>query len=260
MNPNQIPIINYHKIEAQMDVGVTTRHPQRFARDMRLLKDMGYQTFTFHDILSGQETESGKKPLMITFDDGYESVYTRAFPVMKELGFRGVVYVPGAYIGKENTWDVQFGGKRYRHLNRGQLLELQRAGFEIGAHGVHHRALTVLGAEDLRNELNGSKNMLEEALGILVVSFCYPFGQFNKTVAAQVRAAGYRFALASMYWGNGEATSYALKRMNIYRFDSEKTFRKKILPKPPSWLVLRDWVIQRGALATVWYQKLADRS
>ncbi len=255
MNIRQIPIINYHKIETEMDVGITTRHPLRFADDMRLLKNMGFQTVTFRQVLNDDETTKIKKPIIITFDDGYASVYSQAFPLMQEIGFYGVVYIPTAYIGAANDWDVQFGGKTYRHLNKNELRKLHDAGFEIGSHGIHHRAFTALSPAALSEELSVSKKQLEDLLSAPLMSLCYPFGQFNAKVIRQAREAGYHYGLASLYLRNHKHRHLALKRMNIYRFDSESMFKKKILAQPPTGLVLRDWFIQRGALATVLYQK-----
>ncbi|HID38751.1 MAG TPA: polysaccharide deacetylase family protein [Calditrichaeota bacterium] len=261
MNTLNIPIINYHKIEAEWDIGITTRTPDRFAADMFLLKEMGFQTVTFNDLAHGHSPAHISKPLIITFDDGYESVYTRALPVMRGFGFRGVVYVPTAFIGKENSWDVQFGGKAYRHLDTGQLKDIQAAGFEIGSHGIRHVAFTALSDDTLQKELLESKKYLEDLLGKPVVSICYPFGQFNEAVQSGVKKAGYHYALASLYFfGSDKSATFGLKRMNVYRFDSDTVLKKKTLIKPPGGLLLRDWLIQRGALATVLYQRVTNNN
>ena len=255
VNIHQIPIINYHKISIRNDVGITTRHPADFKRDMQLLRQEGYQTVTFADLLSGDPLP--EKPVIVTFDDGYRCVYQQALPVMQKLGQKGVVFIPTAYIGKENGWDVRIAGKTFAHCDERQLIELQQAGFEIGSHGRTHRALDLLSQEEMERELNQSKQELKILLGKEPVSICYPFGRFDLTIISAAKDAGYRFGAASLYFKmnlNG-LSHFALRRFNIYRFESSERLRAKLRMNFNSWRGYRDWLIQQGAKATVFYQK-----
>jgi len=253
MDFQNIPIINYHKVELKSDIGITTRRPQDFINDIHSLTDLGYQTITFLDL--HEEKPLPPKPVIITFDDGYESVFTKVLPVMRSAGFKGVVYIPSAFINRYNDWDVQFGNKKFKHLNKAQLLELQGHGFEIGSHTVSHMALTKLSPGEIARELAKSKGELETILGREVISVCYPFGQFNNDIIRIAKECGYRFGLGSVHY-NREDENMALRRFNIYRFDSRNIFNKKLVMKKKSFLVLRDRVIQKGGLATVYYQKI----
>lgn len=251
----RIPIINYHKIEAKLDVGITTRHPDDFERDMQTLMELNYKSVSFAQLLNNSTLP--KNPVIITFDDGYQSVYKTGFPIMRKYGYSGTVFVPTAYIGRSNDWDVQFFNKQFIHLNKNEIQELNRNHFEFGSHGLNHRAFTLLSKNQINEELKESRKIIEDLTGDQVDTVCYPFGQFNMSVLQEVREAGYTFGLASLYFAAKDmnVNHLALERFNIYRFDSKKTFVKKLSQKKPLELKVRDYVIQRGSVATVYFQK-----
>lgn len=259
MQPDQIPIINYHKIENGFDVGITARHPMDFEEDMQLLVDAGFTSITFNEILSGQIPEN---PVIITFDDGYASVFEKAWPVMNKFGLKGVCFTPLDFIGRCNDWDVQIGNLRFQHLDREQMRYLAGNGFEMGSHCLSHRALTDIELSRAEHEIVTSREKLAEICGHEVTTICYPFGCFNDSIIEMTRRAGYSFGLASLHFRNvsdGER-NFALRRYNIYRFDSSRTIRQKLENNYDSYLGWRDWLIQKGARATVLYQKFFKKN
>ncbi|MGD9898415.1 MAG: polysaccharide deacetylase family protein [Calditrichaceae bacterium] len=260
MQISRIPIINYHKIDKVRDIGITTRHPDDFKRDMEIIRDNGYETITFADLIMGSHLPA--KPLIITFDDGYESVFNNAVPVMNELKLRGVIFIPADYIGKYNDWDVQFGKKRFRHMDTDQLKRLINAGFEIGSHTCSHRLLTALGIDEIIREIKQSKIMLENLLMTEIISVSYPFGRYDSDVLKLTRDTGYRFGVSLVNFKKNEQEweQLVLRRHNIYRFDGLGIFMKKISGERHKLLELRDSLIQKGGLATAAYQKLRKRN
>ncbi len=252
--PFHIPIINYHKVTPELDIGITSRHPSQFERDMLALKNEGYQTITFYDL---QASRLPEKPIIITFDDGYHSVLKYALPRMQKVGFKGVVYVPTDFIGQTNHWDVQFFGKVFRHLSADELHFLRQQGFEIGSHGCSHRSLSDLPETKAVDEIWHSKQRLEEILQEKIVSISYPFGRITSRLLRQVEKAGYLFGVASLYFASpAERPHLFLPRFNVYRMDSPGTVLKKAQANFKSALGYRDWLIQKGALATVMWQRL----
>jgi len=252
----RIPILNYHKIELNNDVGITSRHPADFRKDMEFLARNNYHSITFQDIQASSELP--ENPVIITFDDGYVSVYEQAYPVLTEFGFKAVVFIPSAYIGGYNDWDVQFGSKKYQHLNEQQIVELHKNGHEIAAHGKHHIPFTALDSNQLKSELCESKAFLETMIGAPVISLCYPFGRFNPRVIEQVRETDYQYAMASIYLGKqpDEDFNLVLRRFNVYRFDSLKKISQKLKADYHSLLAYRDWLFQLGGRVTPLYQRL----
>jgi peptidoglycan/xylan/chitin deacetylase (PgdA/CDA1 family) len=256
MQIQSIPIISYHKIEPHGDLGITARHPEQFSRDLAILLTFGYKTITFKDIQNNHSLPD--KPVVITFDDGYRSVYDYAFPKMSAIGFKGVVFIPSGYVGRNNDWDVQLRRKKYAHMDWSQLKELQDQGFEIGSHTQSHCDLTGMNDLRLHQEIIGSREQLNEALKTEIISLCYPFGRFNPKVIEAVRNAGYRYGVASVHFRNIADVSidYYLRKFNIYRLDTEDMFIRKLKFDFDSSLAHRDWLIQLGGRATVVYQHL----
>ena len=247
---SSIPIINYHKVMPTFDIGITTRHPDQFYLDLQIIKEFNYQPVTFKDIFTAPKLPPN--PIIITFDDGYEVLLEYAIPTMLEFGFRGIIYIPTDFIGQYNNWDVQWGRYRFKHLNRKQLCELQRSGFEIGSHGISHRPITALSAEGFHREIAESKIILQELLQETIYSLSYPFGKFTWQTMKETREAGYCCGLASIYYRKVDPLDepYALKRFNIYRFDHSGHFKRKIGLLSNTFIKARDWLIQRGGTAT----------
>ena len=120
--------------------------------------------------------------MVLTFDDGYRDFYTSAWPVLKARGFTAVSYVVPGFLGAKN------------YMTPAQVIQLDRAGIDVGSHTVNHADLTELDAATLRIELEASRGYLEQLLGHPVLDFCYPSGRFNPAVEAAVEAAGYQSA------------------------------------------------------------------
>jgi peptidoglycan/xylan/chitin deacetylase (PgdA/CDA1 family) len=144
-------------------------------------------------------------PIMITFDDGHMDNYTNAFPIMKKYGFTGALYIVGNYMGADGFMD------------RGQILEMYEAGWDVGSHSMNHLDLTKLSDKDLRREIIGSKKTLEETLGIEILSFAYPFGAKNNTILGRVQAAGYIAAMGAEGYtdSQGAWNLFNLQRVEI---------------------------------------------
>ncbi len=256
MHITRIPILNYHKIEVHSDIGITSRHPARFEKDILFLREQGYQTITFEQYAA--QAPLPEKPVILTFDDGYQSVFIEAMPVLQKYNFSGVVFIPTAFIGKTNDWDVQFGGKKYRHLNQVELKELAAAGFEIASHGRTHQSFTTLTPSALKQEFVQSKQEIENLIGKQVQSICYPFGSFNDSVLKLAEQTGYHFGMASLYFKKiqSQRPELALRRFNIYRQDSQAVVKRKITTNFYTFYGLRDWFFQLGGKLTPFYQNL----
>ena len=128
-----------------------------------------------------------EKPLLvITFDDGWLDTYELAAPELHALGLPATIFATVKY--------VQAGAAGEPFATSGQLGELARNGFEIGSHTWSHRELIGVEGRDLEREVSDSRTWLEDALGGPIVSFAYPRGKYDATVANAVRQA-YRSAV-----------------------------------------------------------------
>lgn len=190
-----VPILMYHRI------GVTgastpsatrrlTVDPRTFARQMLWLHRNGFRTLTQQELYAGLVL--GKrlpaKPVLITFDDGYDDLLRHALPVLERLRMRATAYVITDRCG---DWRSPF-------LAWFELLQLERGGIEIGSHTVSHRDLRALSDHELTQELVDSRLALERRLRHPVRWLAYPFGGHDGRVVAAARRAGYLLAVTTV--------------------------------------------------------------
>ena len=254
MIPHNLTIINYHKIEHNSDIGLTTRHPADFANDLKIIRDSGFSTITFNDL--NNHLSLPQKPLIITFDDAYLSFYDKALDTLNSNNMKAVVFVPVNYIGKKNYWDVQFFKKEYWHMDKTQIMDSSKEGMEIGSHGLSHQFLNHMSNENIKHEFKKSKQTLEDITGNAIISVSYPFGRANLKVLEQAKE-NYKYGvqlLQSTEWK--QFPNLSLRRINIYRTDNSKTFKRKLDYNNYPLTKIKSYLIQSGAWATVFMQKI----
>ena len=244
-----IPIIAYHKISNEKEFGLTTITIDNFERQIDTILSNGYTPITFKKLKENNNLP--KKPIIITFDDGYESVYTNAFPILQKHNATAVVFIIANYMGKINKWEALERQRRFKHLSKKQIIELCNYGFEIGSHGLSHKYLPFYADHIVYEEVFESKNILECITGESVISFCYPYGRYNNRVFNIVQKAGYSHATCNIKFFN-KNNAFTLYRRSIYSSDKNSTLINKINhPYSYNYAYLNEWVIQRGALASI---------
>jgi len=217
-NREPIPVITFHKVDPSFEWGVTRVTPRQFRKIISGLADRGYKTVNLDNIYS--DTASlPEKPVILTFDDGYESVYDYAAPVLKEFDFTGTIFIITGYVGKENDWDVNLGGLRFKHLSWSQIHDLKKAGFEIGSHTIHHPDLTRISREMVKKEIFQSKEELEQKTGDEVKFISFPFGRYDDDVLNLCLQAGYKGGCTYWIHKKDENNSFLRGRRAWYLFD-----------------------------------------
>jgi len=196
-----MPVLMYHKIgdyppgSELQKLWVTTAD---FRKQLQYLKDNGYTAIDFRD---WRDAEKGAKPLpekpvMITFDDGYMNNYDLAFPLLKEFGMKGCIFLVYETMEKHNGWHDPKTEPWLKMLTWAQIMEMQDSGLvEFGSHTMRHRNLAELPLDEVKWELTESKARLEEKLGREMVGFAYPYGSgaYKADVRKAALDAGYRF-------------------------------------------------------------------
>ena len=230
------PALAFHKVDDAFEWGVTRINPKRFRSLILFLKEAGYQGMSveqYFDI----DHPLPNKPVILTFDDGYQKLYEHAIPVLREVDFSATLFVITDYIGKMNTWDVNLGGFKFSHLNWSEIREIQSMGFEIGSHTVSHPHLTWLKETDIRFELEASRKSLEDGLGSEVETVSFPFGRYNETVLEMAKLAGYEHACAFFKKKKNlrkYKESFVLERKAHYIFDTYRSLNAKLNPESVS--------------------------
>jgi peptidoglycan/xylan/chitin deacetylase (PgdA/CDA1 family) len=146
---------------------------------MARLYEKGYKTLSISDAAEylRRDTPFPERSFAITFDDGYQSVYGEAFPILQRYGFSATIFLT---VGQNGPL---IAAKRLPAFSKGTMLswneikEMQGSGIRVGAHTVTHPDLTRLPLERLKVEICDSKTIIEDALGIKVDCFAYPFGR-----------------------------------------------------------------------------------
>jgi peptidoglycan/xylan/chitin deacetylase (PgdA/CDA1 family) len=222
---SEIPILTYHKISNQLEFGINTVAPENFRDQMHFLKTHGYTPTTFLDIIQGHRPA---KPIIITFDDGYESVYQNAYHILKEFQFKVVIFLITEYLGKMNSWDANMGGLQFSHLDEQQVVELSQYGVEFGSHGATHRAFTFLPVTEVESEMRESREVIRQITGQPVITLAYPFGMQNKKILGLAKQCGFQVGCINLWGKSGLDNSLSLKRIPVYGIDALDSFRKKL--------------------------------
>jgi peptidoglycan/xylan/chitin deacetylase (PgdA/CDA1 family) len=220
-------VLTYHKIGSQFELGITTVARTRFGCHLDLFRELNRKTVC--------ATEAARSPcerdrVAVTFDDGYESVFTEALPEMQSRGTVGTVFVVVGAVGKHNTWDVKLSPKPFRHLSWPQIMDLAGSGFEIGSHTLSHRDLTRLDTGRLRQELATSRKIIEDHTGVPVSAISYPFGRYTQRVLDEAVEAGYTCGFTSS--PNDRGNQMALGRLGVYAIDDRRSLQRKLRVRP----------------------------
>jgi peptidoglycan/xylan/chitin deacetylase (PgdA/CDA1 family) len=186
---------------------------------MTALLDRGFTFIDAGRLLDHLDTGAplGPRDVLLTFDDGYQSLLEYAAPILAGLGLPAVVCVVTSQLGGHNKWDVGSGATKLPLLDAGQLRYLSRAGWEIASHTHSHAHLTSLRAPALREELGRPRSALA-GLGLPAPRLlAYPHGEQDLRVRGYARRAGYRaaFALRSAAQPESPTGRYALPRVEV---------------------------------------------
>ena len=210
-NTEPVPILMYHVIAAPPPgapfPGLYVA-PAEFAAQMQALKRAGWHAVTLDQVeanwRSGASLGAGK-PIVLSFDNGYQSQYTQALGVLQRLG----------WVGVEN---IQLSGlpPSQGGFGQGQVRGLIAAGWELDTQGFSHADLITLSAEELHYQVAVARRVLQQRYHVAVNWFSYPSGHYNATVVAAVRAAGYAGSTTVIPgWAHSGDDSYRLHRLRV---------------------------------------------
>jgi len=226
----KIPILMYHNIaKAPRDARVYRSlyvSPASFARQMALLKMLGYRGMSMSDAMPYLRGEQQGRVAVVTLDDGYVDNLESAVPTLHRYGFTATCYVVSARVGQFNVWDEEKLGVRKPLMSVEQLKAWHAAGMEVGAHTRTHVRLRQCTDQQQQDEIQGSKAELEDRLGVPVTQFCYPYGDYDDRAVDTARRAGYAAATTTDR-GRADAGSHA----DLWRLPRIQVARHHLLPQ-----------------------------
>jgi peptidoglycan/xylan/chitin deacetylase (PgdA/CDA1 family) len=231
----RFPILMYHGVNDTLG----TRHPYFetntspavFRSQMQMLAKGGYHALSLDDALCNSRLNASVgRPVVITFDDGYADFYDSALPVLIEFGFTAMMYIVTGFTREHR---LVKDGKRF--MSWTEVRELSKYGIRVGSHTVSHGALCEMSRFRMENEVRGSKEILEDKLGVPVESFAYPYAfpehdtQFVKHIRECLQMYGYKNAVSTIVGTASRQTDpYLLPRLPVNTFDDEAFLRAKL--------------------------------
>jgi peptidoglycan/xylan/chitin deacetylase (PgdA/CDA1 family) len=206
-----VPILMYHVINPPPSgapfPGLYVPSDE-FAGQMQALKAAGWHAVTLNQLMAywtkGVPLGPGK-PIVLSFDNGYQSQYTNALPVLKQLG----------WVGDEN---IQLSGlpPDQGGITEPQVKGLLDAGWELDTQGISHADLITLDAAQLTYQVDSARKTLQRLYHVPVNWFCYPSGHYNDTVVSAVRAAGFVGSTTVVPgWAGPRSDMYRLPRLRV---------------------------------------------
>jgi len=165
--------------------------PSTFELEMRWLNSRGYKGISLSQFY---ENAGQEKVVVLTFDDGYKDFFDTVVPILNTFNFSATVFILAGLIGSLACW-------RKKELQSSVLLNWNEihgvidAGHEIGSHGLSHPNYFHLSTEGLKQEIAGSKKIIEGNIKTPVASFAYPYNIYNEQIVDIVKEAGYKHAV-----------------------------------------------------------------
>jgi peptidoglycan/xylan/chitin deacetylase (PgdA/CDA1 family)/glycosyltransferase involved in cell wall biosynthesis len=235
LSPRPIPVLMYHRVP---DHPIDTKHRtfvtrHNFEKHLRFFRLRGLQSITFQDYLdfsvgSRPLREFPKKPFILTFDDGYLDNFQNMLPLAQKYGFKGVLFLLGDFTADGNFWDTGEDVEANRLMTAEQKKAFVDNNWEVGAHTLTHQHLTGMNDQEVLNELTESRKRIEQELQTKVVSFAYPFGNYDDRVKALVKQTGFEFGIATDNGGMTiEEDRHAIFRVNMFPTESPFSLFKK---------------------------------
>lgn len=218
-----IPILTYHYIGNNPNPQDKARDslevpPDKFESQMEYLSSNGYTPVSLDTLYAifNKQTTAPRKPIVLTFDDGYIDFYTTAYPILRRFNFHAVSFIATGLIG----------GSYYMNWN--QIKEIQSSllvTFE--AHTVTHANLVSLSNAAALKQMQDSKNVLSAQTGYPVNFIAYPYGITNSLVQSAAQAAGFLGGLGTWY-GKASGIGMNMPRIKVSGFWSIKEFASRL--------------------------------
>jgi peptidoglycan/xylan/chitin deacetylase (PgdA/CDA1 family) len=224
----KLPILVYHKIDR---IPPGSRYPknyvtpEQFAAQLAFLARRGYTSIGFSEYLAYRRGERRlpRRPIILTFDDGYRSTRAIALPLLRQYGFTATIFLVTAYVGKTNLWDADEIQEPL--LDAADVQEMRDTGIAFGSHTATHAHLPALRPVEVLRELRTSREQLGALLGKPVTVLCYPYGEYTRETLHFARDAGYEAGVIVRRRMNTDTTDLLeLRRIPITSLTSPGRF------------------------------------
>ncbi len=238
MTKTNVPILMYHALTVTAESNLHAVHitVAAFEEQMQWLYKEGYTVLPLSEAV--EALENGKalptRSVVLTFDDGYLSLYQYARPILKRLGFEATLFLTTDSVGLSAygdlpnfTYEGQPSGDR--PLTWEELAQMIEDGWTIDSHSCSHPHLSELTPQKLHHEIADCKKVIEEHLNRPVRYYAYPYGDYNRPTLAEIQAAGYK-AACTVHVGKAPSRGDLLRlpRIEVNIEDTLPSFIRKV--------------------------------
>ena len=240
-------ILAYHSIST-VAADPWTVSPTQLDAQLKILHHGGFQVCSLDQLVERlQHNEDVSKLVCLTFDDAFVDFKEIALPILSAWDAHATLFVPVGKVGSASHWS-QYAPMRPL-MNWDELETVLQAGVTLGSHGLDHLRLPNVCSEVLQAEVEESRDILRQRLGIEAQHFAYPYGASQQREQIAAQQAGYHSAvLFGGLWGNAPHTPrWALTREPMMATQSEKEFLA-ILHGRRDWQAL--WHALRAQLSS----------
>lgn len=240
---NLIPILMYHSVwnESRSIWWVSDKD---FQMQMDYLHSYGFHTISMSDYFHyiNDSIPLPDKPIILSFDDGFENFYTHVYPELQKYQFKAASALITDFIGSSestrmiNNWDPDSLESSFQtpHLIWPEIREMNSSGLvEFISHSKHHPNLTALEPDSVFAEINKSKRTIEDSLNKFCNTFTYPYGQYTSFTKQLVQDAGYLAATTtnSGYLRTDSVTNlFEMPRIGIFPSTTISRFAEIVDP------------------------------
>lgn len=220
----RLPILTFHTLDNLPSV--TSFSPNLFRFGLTNLHENGYRTISLLEAADCLRMKKSfpEKSFVVTFDDGYETVYKVAFPILQDYGMSATIFITIGENGSHQDEEKLPSLEGRSMLNWREIKEMKRWGIEFGAHTLTHPDLTRLPQDRMEMEICDSKKIIENILSAPISCFAYPYGRYNDSVRELVRQ---HFACASsdqLGFITPSSDLYTLERVDAYYLRTDQLF------------------------------------
>lgn len=219
----KIPILYYHEVVPEGQ-GYTYQkiEEEEFEQQLNYLKEHGYTAISFAEVEAGNVNV--EKPVIITFDDGFRTVYRYAYPLLKKYGMKATLFLSPKYIDENDGY----------YLSWDMVREMKAQGVaELASHTYSHIDVRAVDRAALLTEFKKTDASIARETGVQSSVICFPYGIFNFRVLRTLKAYGnYRYYVASFFGRpNFTGKKKLIQRLGIKSGDSLHMFERKLQGK-----------------------------
>ncbi|WP_328766888.1 polysaccharide deacetylase family protein [Streptomyces sp. NBC_00286] len=231
MTLQPVPVFLYHSVSTAPPSWIApfTISPRVFEEQLDLLADSGLEVIPLQSLVAALQggPPLPPRPAVLTFDDGFADFHSTVAPLLAARGLPATLYITtGALAGPSGPSERGSLFPPASMLTWRQVSELDAIGVEIGGHTRTHPQLDVLPWRRAREEIEGCKAQLQDALGHRVDSFAYPHGLSSRSVRRLVRETGWTSATAVRYgFSSGADEPLRIARLMVRADTGRDRFR-----------------------------------